>query len=351
MKFNKTNPPSTICVMRMSAIGDVCHTIPVIKTLQYYWPNTKITWIIGKAEYTLVENLPGVEFIIFDKSRGFAAFRELRLQLKNRRFDILLHLQEALRASLASLNVKADIRLGYNKQDCQDFQWLFCNTHVEYKPRIHYMERLLLFTDALGLSPPTLQWDIPIGDENISRAQSLLPIDKPFVVISPCSSVVKNNYRNWTTEHYIAIAEIIEQKYHHAVVLTGGNSGQEKVIGEQIVERAKTSVTNLIGKLNLKQLLYALKSASAVISPDSGPAHMANSVGTPVIGLFYSSNPNFTGPYNNRDWIVNRYPDALRKYLNLSIDEAKWGQRVRVPEAASLITLEDVENKLDKLKK
>lgn len=349
MRYNKNNPPRSICVMRLSAIGDVCHTVPVIRTLQHYWPYTKITWIIGKAEYSLVKGLPDIEFIIFDKSKGMRAFWDLKSQLKGRDFDLLLHLQEALRSSIATLFIKATTKLGYHKKDCQDYQWLFTNTQIELKPRIHYMERLLLFTDALGLSPPKIEWNIPVNNKDTAQAKSLMPQNKPFVVISPCSSVRKNNYRNWTPEKYRKIAEIIENKFNHAVVITGGNSELEKEFGNHIEYNAKVPVTNLVGKLNLKQLLVILKEASAVISPDSGPAHMANTVGTPVIALFSTSNPDFTGPYNNRDWIVNRYPDALQKYLNLTIDSAAWGQRVRTPEAVDLITIDDVVEKLEKL--
>ena len=350
MKFNKNNPPRSVCVMRLSAIGDVCHTLPIIRTLQRYWPLTKITWIIGKAEYSLMKGLPDVEFIIFDKSKGLKAFLELKKALKGKDFDLLLHLQEALRSSIATLFIKAKVKLGYNKKDCQDSQWIFTNERIEYKPRIHYMERLLLFTEALELTPPIIEWNIPVNDYDKATALAQFPKDKPFVVISPCSSVVKNNYRNWTPERYAEITKIIKTQFNHEVVLTGGNSEQEKQMGNFIQLNSKVEVTNLIGKLNLKQLLVALKEAKAVISPDSGPAHMANSVGTPVIGLFYSSNPDFTGPYNNRDWIVNRYPDALREYSNTTIEKAKWGQRVRTPDAAELITIEDVMAKLQKLR-
>ena len=95
--FNKDNPPQSICVMRLSAIGDICHTLPVIHTLQHYWPKTKITWIIGKNEAALVADIPNIEFIIFDKSQGIQAYGKLRQQLKNCQFDLLLHLLALLR--------------------------------------------------------------------------------------------------------------------------------------------------------------------------------------------------------------------------------------------------------------
>ncbi len=337
--------------MRLSAIGDICHTLPIIHTLQHYWPHTRITWITGKTEYSLVKGLPNVNFIIFDKSQGLAAYNELRRQLKGKEFELLLHLQESLRASLATLFISASVKLGYNKKDCQDLQWLFTNKRITYQPRIHYMDRMLLFTKALHLTPPIVEWNIPLSAEDSATALALLPKDRPFVVISPCSSIVKHNYRNWTPDGYSEIAHRIERELNHAVVITGGNSEQEKKYARHIELNAQVPTTNLVGQLNLKQLCIVLKNASAVISPDSGPAHMANAVGTPAVGLFYSSNPDFTGPYNNRDWVVNRYPEALEKYNKTSVEKAPWGMRVRTPEAAELITVRDVMQKLQKLQK
>lgn len=349
MKYNKDNPPRSVCVMRLSAIGDICHTIPVIKTLQHYWPYTSITWIIGKTEYELVEGLPDINFVIFDKSKGFGAILDMNRQLRGKHFDLLLHLQEALRSSIATVFVRARYKLGYHRKDCQDFQWLFTNRKIPLTPRIHYMERLLLFTDSLGLTPPQIRWDIPVNASDTARAKSFIPKDKPFVVISPCSSIVKNNYRNWTQENYIEIVRSLIKDFECHVILTGGPGVFEKQFARQIELNSRVPVSNLVGQLNLKQLLVLLKHAKAVISPDSGPAHMANTVGTPVIGLFYSSNPDFTGPYYNRDWIVNRYPEALEKYNHTNVVEAPWGMRVRTPDAAELITVEDVKEKLQKL--
>jgi len=347
--YNRANPPSSICIMRLSAIGDICHTIPVLRTLQYYWPKTKITWIIGKAEASLIGDIPGVKFIIFNKADGLAAYGKLRKNLKGQRFDLLLHLQESLRSSIATLFIKAKVKLGFNKMDAKDQQWLFCNEQIDYIPRQHYMERLLQFTEKLELTPPEISWDIPISEEDEKYISTLIHTDKPYIIISPCSSVVKRNWRNWTTEGYAAVADLAYTKYGLNVIFTGGPGGQEKLFGEKIINKMQTSATNLIGRLSLKQLLAAIKKSTTVISPDSGPAHMATTVNVPAISLFTTSNPNFTGPYYSREWVVNKYPEALEKYNDTNIQQAPWGQRVRNPEAVKLITVDDIDQKLAKL--
>ncbi|HSE00477.1 MAG TPA: glycosyltransferase family 9 protein, partial [Burkholderiales bacterium] len=142
-------PPESICVLRLSAIGDVCHTVPVVHALQRRWPAARITWVIGRMEASLVGDLPGVEFITYDKSGGLAAWRALRATLRHRRFDWLLHMQAALRASLVSLAISARTRLGFDRARARDFQWLFTNRKIEARPGEHVMDGLLGFAEAL----------------------------------------------------------------------------------------------------------------------------------------------------------------------------------------------------------
>src|SRR6478609_335724 len=115
VSFSRENPPPSICLLRTSALGDVTHVVPLVRTLQSAWPQTRLTWIVGKLEHKLVGDIAGVEFLVFDKSAGWRGFRELRAQLAARRFDVLLHLQVALRANLVSALIRAALRIGYDR--------------------------------------------------------------------------------------------------------------------------------------------------------------------------------------------------------------------------------------------
>ena len=103
-------PPASLCLLRTSALGDVTHVVPLVRTLQARWPETRLTWLIGRLEQKLVGDLGGVEFIVFDKREGRSAYRAVREQLGGRRFDALLHMQVALRANLLSRVVNAPLR-------------------------------------------------------------------------------------------------------------------------------------------------------------------------------------------------------------------------------------------------
>src|SRR5687767_6220146 len=106
-----TKPPRSVCILRLSAIGDTCHVLPVLRTLQQAWPETRFTWVIGKLEASLIGLIPEVEFIIFDKRGGFAELLRFRRLMKGRRFDLMLHMQMAFRASAISTYIPARIKL------------------------------------------------------------------------------------------------------------------------------------------------------------------------------------------------------------------------------------------------
>jgi heptosyltransferase I len=332
--------------LRLSAVGDITHTLPVVRTLQAHWPETKLTWIIGKLEHTLVSDIPGIEFIVFDKSRGWRAYWQLYQTLRGRRFDVLLHMQMSLRASVASRCVAARIRLGFDRQRGKDMQWLFTNARIDYQPRQHVIDSLLGFTEALGIKERQLQWDIPIPEDARQFARQQLDHNKPILVIAPCSSMA---YRNWNVAGYAAVANHATQVHGMQVVLTGGTAEIEKQFGRDITAAMSTAPLDLIGKTNLKQLLAILEMASVVICPDAGTAHLANAVGTPVIGLYATTNPDRARPYNWPQLVVNKYPEAIQEKYGKQVNAVPWGTRVRDAGTMDRISHHEVIEKLDRV--
>jgi heptosyltransferase I len=339
--------PASLCLIRLSAVGDVCHTLPVVRTLQAAWPSTRITWIIGKLEASLVGDIPGIEFIIFDKSQN--PYLQMRRALKGRRFDLFLHMQMSLRASMASLAVKAPVRLGFDKERAHDFQWLFTNRRIPHRERQHVMDSLFGFSEALGIQEHVLRWDIPVPAQAQAYARERIPDGTPTLIISPCANPRFRNWRSWQPEHYAALADHAASKHGMQVLVTGGRSEIEKAYGERICALAKASVTDLVAQTSLKQLMALLGRATVLVSPDSGPVHMGTAAGIPVIGLYATTNPDRAGPYLSQRWRVDRYPDALKQFDDLTPGTAPWGTRVRDPKAMDCIKLEDVTGKLDEL--
>ena len=288
----------------------------------------------------------GVEFITLDKSAGLAGIAEVRRRLTGRRFDVLLHMHASMRANLISLAVRADRRVGFDRDRARDFQWLFTREQIPAHPRQHVMDGLFEFAEYLGVSQRLLRWDIPLSRDNRAFAAEHCQHHGPVVVISPCSSQRFRNFRNWSVENYVAVISQLQSRYGAKIILTGGPTSLEAEYGANIEAQSSSPLINLIGKTTLKQLFAVLKSASLVICPDSGPAHLANAAGTPVVGLYATSNRWRTGPYNWQELVVDRYPEAVLREFGKAPESLDWGVRVRDPQAMDLITPNDVLQKI-----
>ena len=341
------SPPKRVCILRLSAIGDTCHTVPVVRAIQRAWPRTELTWIVGRVEHGLLAGLEGVEFVVFDKGRGLAAYGDVRRQLRGRRFDVLLHMHASMRANLVSLLVSADLRVGMDRARARDGQWLFCNRRISARSRQHVMDGLFEFAQVLGIEPGAPRWDIPLPEEARNFARQHIDGSVPALIISPVTGQRLRNYRNWRAERYAAAADHAARQYGARVLLCGGSTRLESDYGREIVRRAQCDVENLIGRTTLKQLLALLERATVLLCPDSGPAHMATAVGTPVVGLYATSNRHRTGPYLSQHLVADRYPEAVERAFAKGVDEIRWGRRVRDPGAMDLIGVADATRKLD----
>jgi len=330
--------PRSICLLRLSALGDVTHVVPLVRTLRQAWPGVELSWVIGGGEHRLLDGLAGVEFIVYDKKTGLAGMRALRRALHGRRFDALLQMQVAARANLLSAFIPARRRIGYDRARSKDLHGLFINERIPDRPGIHVLDAIGSFCEPLGLRQDTVRWDLPVPDEARAWAAAQWPADgTPTLLISPCSSHVR---RNWFADRYAAVADHAAAQGWR-VVLCGGRSRLERETADAILAAMQAPALDLVGKDTLKQLPALLERAELVMTPDAGPMHIANAMGAKVLGLHAASNPARSGPYSDRRYCVDRYDDAARKYLGKPAGELKWGTKIEFDGVMALVTVED----------
>jgi heptosyltransferase I len=337
-------PPSSICIIRLSAIGDTCHVVPIIRALQRAWPNCRITWIIGRIEAKLMSLLPDIELVTVDKGNFTAELLRLRRLLANRRFDVLMHMHVSLRASLVSTLVRAPLKLGFDRARARDFQWLFTNRRIRPRRHEHVLDSFWGFTEALGISERRLEWNIPLPPDAVAYARAVIPGAQPTLLVSPCSS---HTLRNWRPEFYARVCDHAVRRWGMRVVLCGGPSPLEREMSARITARAERAPIDQVGRDTLPQMLALLGDATVLLSPDSGPAHMAAIVDTPVIGLYAPTNPARSGPYLSRQWCVNRFPEAARQFMGREPAELPWWVKIEKPGVMDLIRPEEVIQRLD----
>ncbi|UYI47280.1 glycosyltransferase family 9 protein [Vibrio natriegens] len=343
--FNQ--PPQKICILRLSAIGDVCNTITVVQAIQKHWPTTEITWITGALEAELLKAIPNINVVVFNKKNGFSEYLKVWKQLKGSQFDALLHMQYAIRASLLTVGIKAKYKLGFDAKRSQDGQRLFTNIKVPSPESNHVLDGLRQFAITLGVPEFTPEWSLNYDTDAGNWATSHLSKEKTNLVIVPGASKA---YKNWTAAGYVDVI-------NHAmannlnVILAGSPAKVEIDLGQEIEQVLDTPVTNLIGQSSLLQMLALLDKADVVIAPDTGPTHMANAMGTPVIGLYAHHNPERTGPYNYRSLVVSAYNEALWAETQKQPSQVDWRTRVQDEKAMERITSESVIAMLDKVLK
>lgn len=185
--------PASLCLLRLSALGDVTHVVPLVRTLQAGFPASQLHWIIDKAGLKLLDGLPGVQFHAYDKRTGVAGMRALRQSLAPLgRFDALLQMQVAFRANVLSAFVPARRRIGYDRSRSKDLHGLFVNERIADRPGIHVLDAIGSFAQPLGLTQTQVRWDLPVPDEAHAWARAQWDNDgRPgaddFALLQPCA--------------------------------------------------------------------------------------------------------------------------------------------------------------------
>jgi len=339
-----TSAPDNICIVRLSALGDVTHAVPVVRAIQQHWPQTRITWICASLEYKLLAALEGIEFIVVDKNSGWRGYYRLWRRLAGQRFDVMLQMQTSARANLTGAVIKADIKLGWDRLRARDFHRFFMTHSIPQTRFEHQVQGHLSFARCIGLEAAEPEWNFPVSAEAITFVNGLIPGKARVLLISPCSSHV---HRNWRAERYAAVADYASERHGMTVVLSGGPSTLEASIGAAIEAAADRPLINLIGRDTLPQLVALLQRADVVLTPDSGPTHLANALGTPVIGLHACTWSKRSGPYNSLHLCVDRFAEAARRYRNTTPEQLRWGTRIEQEGVMDLVEVDDVIDRLE----
>lgn len=339
----------SICILRLSAIGDVVNACAVVQAIQKRYPQAAITWVIGKVEARLLEGMPGVRFVVFDKKLGHKAYSALKRDLNGEEFDCLLHMQLAFRANIASLFIKAKRKIGFDWQSSKELHSLFMSERIAPAPRSHVLDGFRQFAKAIDVEFDAPSWQLPLQEADRQFAKETLASLSSTRIFTLCPAASKQE-RNWQAKHYSALADYAGAQ-GFSVVICGGPTALEQDLSAEIEKYAQTKCLNLVGKTSLKQLVAVLEASSLVLAPDTGPTHMAVAVGTPVIGLYAHSNPERTGPYLYRNYVVEVYHQNLLAQKGKTADQLKWGTRVKGDNLMQQISVERVQAMFDNVVK
>jgi heptosyltransferase I len=337
-----SSPLSSLCIVRLSALGDVSHVLPLVDAIHTQAPQCAVHWLVGKSEARLLENIRNITLHRYDKKSGWRGFLKLRADLQPWHFSASLHMQLALRANILGLAVQSDRRIGFDWTRSKELHSLLINERIRAAPlmRQHVVDAFMQFLPTIGLDIPTqLHWPLPVTDDANAFVQQKIPGPDPYLVISPCSS---HPLRNWSAQRYAKVADFAQRELHLRVVLVGGRGPAEIAMRDAIVASADYKIIDLVGQDTLQQLLAILQNAAVVLSPDSGPAHLASALGTPVVGLYAATDPQRSGPYRFRHLCTDHFELAAKQFLRKDVSQLPWGCKIEKPGVMDLISVDEV---------
>jgi heptosyltransferase-1 len=308
-----------ILIVKLSAIGDVIHTLPALNAIRKAYPGAQITWLVEEAAHDLVKNHTALDRVLISKRQRW--LRELRSplflsaikevygfikELRDTHYDMILDFQALLKSGILIALARGKRKIGFGKGlEHMEYSYLFLNERLPAVSMEHHaLSRGLMLLNALGIPAPEVEYNLPISVHEHQKVEDLLRrygLVNPgkFVVVNP---VAKWESKLWSNRNFSQLADRIITKYDAGVVFTGSLEDRRTI--HQIKAGMREPAINLAGETTLKMLAALYAKADVVVSTDTGPMHLAVAMGTPVVALFGPTAFWRTGPYGSGHQVV-----------------------------------------------
>ncbi len=303
------NAFEAIAIIRLSALGDIIHALPVANILRREYPASKISWIVDTRYQEILEGHVDIDEIIpIDTQRwkggiaGIGAFlhdiRDLSKKFAERRFSLVLDLQGLMKSGILSAMTKAHKRVGFDRANCREsLNTIFNNVHIApLGEDRHIIDKNLAFLRRLAINTQNWEWRIPLRSEQERFAEGFIAglkiKDKsPLVGINPGAQW---ETKRWGVERYSILADRLKRELGAEVIWTWGPG--EKPLVDEI--RRRMEEKSIAAPPTTVQELSALTGRfDLFIGGDTGPLHLAVAVGVPTVSIYGPTDPARNGPY------------------------------------------------------
>ncbi len=325
---------NNILLIKLSAIGNVVHTFPVLNKLRRRHPKARIDWLVTPEIAELLRNNPAISNVIeFSRQEWSAPWRaapyldaaRLIATLRATRYDLVLDLQGQLRSAIFAFASGAPVRIGFDKpradrwtalsrkipeeakkhawQGAREGSYLAYTDHIALPNLdVHPVERYLAIAPMLGLDDGAPDFSFPIPAEATTRIDALLDYydigkAKPLAVMAPGTNW---DTKQWRSDGFAEVARHCLDK-GFAVALIGSDG--ERALCEEVARLAPGAI-NLAGETTLPELAALIRRSTICVSNDSGPMHLAVALERPVVSIFGPTDPVWAGPYRRSDAVL-----------------------------------------------
>ena len=307
---------ASILVILMGSLGDVTRGLSIVEPLKRLSPQCRISWLVEPACLDLVKLCPQVDqVIVFERDLGLRGAWRLVKRLRKEEFHLVIDLQRIFKSGLFSRLSRARRRLGFNRRNAKELNWIFNNEHIaHYPPHIPKHEHYWKFLDYLGSKSPAgplLNLGVPEVATSCPQWSRLINHDSIALILG--SSWPS---KNWPLDGYRQLLRLLPANKGQSIVLLGlpRNLPAARQLAAEFGGRP---IVNAVGDTSLVQLCSILKQVRAVIGPDSGPAHLASALGTPYISLFGPTDPGRTAPCGGADLVLRSAIGCSPCYLRV----------------------------------
>ncbi|CCK79412.1 lipopolysaccharide heptosyltransferase II [Desulfobacula toluolica] len=309
-----------ILIIKLSAIGDVIHTLPALNSLRNFYPHAHITWIVEEAALPLIRGHNSIDRIILSKRKKWikkllnplARKKTLKeiynfiKDIRDTRYDIIIDFHQLLKSGILVLLAKGVRKIGFDKgMPHMEESQIFLNEKIPpVSVEIHALKRNLMLLEAIGIPTKNIEYQISTDQNDEDNVMKLIHENKikdGFVVLNP---VAKWDSKLWQNHKWAQLADILIKNYNTCVIFSG--SVDDYFLIEEIRGMMQEKAVNFAGKTSLKSLAILYSKAKIIITTDTGPMHLAAAIKTPVIALFGPTAPWRTGPFGLTHKIIRK---------------------------------------------
>jgi heptosyltransferase I len=311
--------PLNILIVKMSAIGDVIHTLPALNALRRQFPNAQITWLVEEAAADMIHGHPSLDRVILSKrklwiqqlfspryNQALKSILSFIKELRDTEYDMVLDFQGLLKSGIMVMLTRSKQKIGFDKGMAHaESSHLFYNVRIpSVSMEIHALKRGLLLLENLGIPTGKVTYNLAVSPKQRQALDLLLAragIDQndPIICINPQATW---QTKLWHNQKFADLADRLTHRYKAQIVFTGGRDDHDEVAA--ILSMMNEKATNLAGLTSLKTLTALFQRAFLLVTTDTGPMHLGAAVGMKVLAIFGATAPWRTGPYGSNSMVV-----------------------------------------------
>lgn len=301
-----------ICLIRTSALGDTIHALGLVNGLRHGYPDAHLTWVLQTLPYEMVKHQKNVDrFITFDRKGNLREWLHLIQRLRQESYDLVIVPQVSMKVNFITLMIKAKNKLGFDFQRSKEFHWLVTNRKIPGSPMGHVQDQFFEFLHYLEIDDYPVEWNVTFTEqEKVWQRSFFNKISRPVIGFVIASS---SREKDWDLSGYAQVIDYVDEQLDCQPMLIGGPGKLEKQYAEIIGQRCRAEPVIALEK-PIRKTLLQIQGCRLIVSPDTGPLHIAVALNVPTIGLYGYSNPNRCGPYKKfHDLLIDKYnePDEV----------------------------------------